>query len=372
MSTESTTSLFADPSNNALLRRFVGTLRRLPRESVTPKGLLFNLVLIIDLMINQPNKFDEYGSLNAEWIGKDFFSEIEVNLSSLIEGQQVQSKIPLIFTFAYRFLCEVEFTKPGALDIEEGNVSNFVHQNLEAFEGSERQQLIYAAYAMPAQVAKKLIGHSAITDFRKFSEAVEESKNLREQWDKELEKRQNLLNGLSENINKLTSEYNFVGLVNGFQKMKVMKESERSFSFKSILGIGTLMLLLPAVQIAFVMTNLAVIEMHRSVLVYSLPTIVAVEIILLYFFRVVLAQFRSVKAQLLQVDLRISLCQFIESYAEYVSKLREKDSTALSKFEALIFSGLVTEESGIPSTFDGVEQVASLIRSLRGESRRDV
>jgi hypothetical protein len=126
------------------------------------------------------------------------------------------------------------------------------------------------------------------------------------------------------------------------------------------------MLALPTVQINFVIERLTEIDKHRSVLIYSLPTIIAVEIIMLFFFRIVLTQFRSVKAQLLQVDLRISLCQFIESYAEYVSKLREKDSTALSKFEALIFSGLVAEESGIPSTFDGVEQVANLVRSLRG------
>lgn len=98
----------------------------------------------------------------------------------------------------------------------------------------------------------------------------------------------------------------------------------------------------------------------------TLPTILALEVILIYFFRVVLSQFRSVKAQLLQIDLRVSLCQFIESYADYVGKLRKNDSTALNKFEALIFSGLVTEEAGIPSTFDGAEQIASLIRSVRG------
>jgi len=367
MSTESTASLFANPIYNALLRRLVQDLKLLHKDLVTPVGLVGNLAQIIDLMIANPLKFDEYASVNSEWIGKQFFREIEEYFSESIEDRQ--AIIRTIFTSAYRFLCELEFTQPGEPSFEVRKVMNFVHENLEAFEGNERQQLVYAAYTMPAQVAKKLIGHPAVTEFRKFSETVEASRDLRKQWDEDLDNRQNLLKGLSENMKKLTSEYNFVGLVNGFQKMKEMKESERSFSFKSILGIGTLMLVLPAVQIAFVMGNLAEIEMHRSVLVYSLPTIVAVEIILLYFFRVVLAQFRSVKAQLLQVDLRISLCQFIESYAEYVSKLREKDSTALSKFEALIFSGLVAEESGIPSTFDGVEQVANLVRSLRGESK---
>jgi len=368
MPTESSTPLFTDPSNNALLRRFVLELGILPNESVAPAGLLHNLDQIINLMIANPLKFDEYGSVNSGWIGEHFFKDIEAYFGATSEERQ--SIIPSIFTAAYRFLCELEFTQPGDPSFEVRKVIKFVHENLEAFEGNDRQQLVYAAYTMPAQIAKKLIGHPAVTAFRKFSETVEASRVLREQWDTDLDKRQILLNGLSDNIKKVTSEYNFVGLVNGFQKLKVSKEGERYIAFWSLVLMGALVLVLPAAQIYFVMEKLAESDKHRSILVYALPTtIIAVEIILLYFFRVVLAQFRSVKAQLLQVDLRITLCQFIESYAEYISKLREKDSTALSKFEALIFSGLVAEESGIPSTFDGVEQVANLVRSLRGESK---
>ncbi|OGB19681.1 MAG: hypothetical protein A2W72_18120 [Burkholderiales bacterium RIFCSPLOWO2_12_67_14] len=350
-----------------MLRRLVLELGLLQKESIEPAGLVSNLEQIIELMITNPDKFDEFTSVNAEWIGKHFFDEIDSYFSSTAEKRQ--ALIRSIFTSAFRFLCELEFTQPAEPSFEVRKIMKFVHENLDAFEGIDRQQLVYAAYTMPAQVAKKLIAHPAVAEFRHFSETVEASRKLREQWDSDLEKRQNLLVGLTENIKRATSEYNFVGLVNGFRKLKETKEGERSVSFWSLIAIGTLMIALPVFQISFVIEKLPEIEGHKATLVYSLPTIIAIEIILLYFFRVVLAQFRSVKAQLLQVDLRISLCQFIESYAEYVSKLRETDSTALAKFEALIFSGLVTEESGIPSTFDGVEQVASLIRSLRGESK---
>jgi hypothetical protein len=367
MSTESASSLFAEPSKNALLRRFNLELNLLPKDSITPLGLLHNLEQIIELMIGNPVKFDQFASVNSEWIGRHFFSEIENYFGA--PPAKREALIRSIFTSAYRFLCELEFTQPAEPSFEVRKVMNFVHDNLGSFEGTDRQQLVYAAYTMPAQVAKKLIGHPAVTEFRKFSQTVEESRKLREEWDSDLDKRQNLLKGLTENIKKVTSEYNFVGLVNGFQKLKSTKEGERNTSFWSLLAIGTLMLALPLIQVNFVIDRLAEIEKYKATLMYSLPTIIAVEIILLYFFRVVLSQFRSVKAQLLQIDLRISLCQFIESYAEYVTKLRETDSKALSKFEALIFSGLVTEEAGIPSTFDGVDQVATLIRSLRGDQK---
>jgi hypothetical protein len=367
MSTESTTSLFATPSKTALLRRLALELKVLPAESVEPIGILDNLKQIIDLMIANPTKFDDFASVNSEWIGGHFFSEMESYFNAPEEKRH--GIIRSIFTSAYRFLCELEFTQPAEPSFEVRKVMNFVHENIEGFQGTDRQQLVYAAYTMPAQVAKKLIGHPAVTEFRKFSETVETSQKLREQWNADLDKRQALLQGLSENIKKTSSQYNFVGLVNGFQELKQNKESERTASFWSAIGIGLAMLALPAMQINFVIDRLADIENHRSTLIYSLPALITIEIILLYFFRVVLSQFKSIKAQLLQIDLRISLCQFIESYAEYVSKLRETDSNALAKFESLIFSGLVTEESGIPSTFDGVEQVANLIRSIRGEAR---
>ena len=99
---------------------------------------------------------------------------------------------------------------------------NFVHENLEAFEGNERQQLVYAAYTMPAQVAKKLIGHPAVTEFRKFSETVEASRDLRKQWDEDLDNRQNLLKGLSENMKYAHFGVQLCrsGQDHGFQNMK--------------------------------------------------------------------------------------------------------------------------------------------------------
>lgn len=367
MSTESTTSLFTEPSNIALLRRFVQDLIALPNDAVTPEGLKHHLAKTLDLMISNAAKFDEFASVNVEWIGHHFIGELNNYFGLQVEKRP--AAVRSIFTSAYRFLCELEFTQPGEPSFEVRGVMNFVHENLEAFDGLDRQQLVYAAYTMPAQVAKKLINHPSVTDFRKFAETVEAARSLQEKWDVDLEKRQSLLEGLSANIKRISSGYNFVGLVHGFQELRKRKESERSVSFTSLIILACAMLAIPLVQVNFVIERLAQIEDHKGTLIYSLPTILALEIILLYFFRVVLGQFRSVKAQLLQLDLRISLCQFVESYAEYVSKLREKDASALGKFEALIFSGLVIEESGIPSTFDGAEQIASLIRSLRGGAR---
>ncbi|MNR23088.1 hypothetical protein D3C85_1400860 [compost metagenome] len=132
-----------------------------------------------------------------------------------------------------------------------------------------------------------------------------------------------------------------------------------------MIALAIVMVTPPSIQIGFVIAHMDDFELKRVVLLYTLPTIVAIELILIYLFRVVLAQFRSVKAQILQLDLRIALCQFIQSYAEYAVQMKKDDPEVLSKFEAVVFSSLVPDSEGIPSTFDGVEQLSNLIKSFR-------
>lgn len=364
MTTEAPKQFFTHPSNLLQLRKLAQELRALPDGTVSPDGLVHNIAQILDLMISNAEKFDKFCVTNIEWIGNSFLSE--VSGYSEQPNDRREAALRSIFTSAYRFICELDFAQPADPSFELRRIMSFVHDNLERFSGTDRQQLVFAAYAMPAQVAKRLINHPSIGDYRKFADTVESARNLKDEWDTDTSRRQERLDALDQNLKRVTSAYNFVGLVNGFQALHEKKESERGFAFIWLVVIALLMVVAPVGQIAFVVTKLDTIDSHKLTLAYTLPTIVAVELILLYFFRVVLSHFRSVKAQLLQLDLRIALCQFIESYAEYASRVKAQDSSALSKFEALVFSGLMPDETGIPSTFDGAEQIASLIRSVRG------
>ncbi|MNK99263.1 hypothetical protein D3C87_1196510 [compost metagenome] len=219
---------------------------------------------------------------------------------------------------------------------------------------------------MPVQVAKKLLNDPAIAEFRRFSQTVEEASKLKADWDSELEERRLHVEAIQQGLKDATSSYNFVGLVDGFRHLAITKLTERRVAFWSLIVLAIVMITPPTVQITYVVTHIDAIESKKGLLLYTLPTILAIEVILIYFFRVVLAQFRSVKAQVLQLDLRIALCQFVQSYAEYSKKIRKDDPSALSKFEAIVFSSLVSESEGIPSTFDGAEQLANLIKSIRG------
>jgi hypothetical protein len=62
----------------------------------------------------------------------------------------------------------------------------------------------------------------------------------------------------------------------------------------------------------------------------------------------------------------MALCQFIQNYAEYSKEIKTKDKSALEKFENLIFSGIVSDEQNLPSTFDGIEQLSKLADAIKG------
>lgn len=246
-------------------------------------------------------------------------------------------------------------------------VKSFDDDNLEKFQGIDRQQLVYANYTMPANLTKKILRHSSLSAFKAFAETANSAKQLKKQWDEEIAAKQAETDGLRDAIGRLQTRYNFVGLVKGFEVLVAKKRAEAGRAFKSLLALGGAVVLPVVTQLWFVLNNIETIDTHRATLVYSLPPLLALELILLYFFRVVLANFRGLQAQLIQLDLRVSLCQFIQSYAEYSTKIKKIDSTALERFEAVVFSGISSDAEKMPATFDGVEQLAKLVSSLRGK-----
>lgn len=363
MSTPALTPFFSAPENLAALHLYSRTLKSFIATSDSNQ-IAKSLLQIIELMVANSAKFDEHCTANIEWIGGHFMHEAR-EFPSLPDNQRL-SAIRSSFISAFRFVCELEFTLPAEPSAELRQAGNFVDQNHDLFTESERQQIMFTRYRMPVQVAKKLLNNPAIAEFRKFSQKIEEATKLKTDWDAELDQRRLHLESIKEGLKDATASYNFVVLVYGFRRLAAAKIVERNVAFWSLIAFGLVMITPPAFQIAYVLAHIDTLESNKGLLLYTLPTILAIEVILIYFFRVVLAQFRSVKAQILQLDLRIALCQFVQSYAEYSVKVKKDDPNALAKFEAVVFSSLVPENEGIPSTFDGAEQLANLIKGIRG------
>lgn len=80
-----------------------------------------------------------------------------------------------------------------------------------------------------------------------------------------------------------------------------------------------------------------------------------------YIFHISLFNIRALKSQLLQIDLRLSLCEFISNYTEETAKMRGSIKKSFDKFESVIFAPIVAADDKIPTTFEGIEQLTGLI-----------
>lgn len=354
---------FQDPLLQEALKDFNRELNKVPQSAISPPGLKGITSVLIEFFIGGAQSFDEYTRANISWIGKRFASEIRD--FSQVPLEQKSETLQFIFGLCFRFSCEFQLFFPGEPAMEFRQVNDYVAGAIKDFSPNNVAQINYALYSMPVEIIRQVVRHPDFPAFQNFSSTVESAKLMKDEWDKGLESKKNTVDQLAQRLSQIASEYNFVLLVDAFKNLRKRKEEETSAPFFVAIALAIAMLALPALHYWAILGHVDFFKQNLALTFYTLPAVLAAEILLVYLFRVVLSQFRSVKAQLLQLDLRIALCQFVQSYAEYAGSIRKTDASILAKFEALIFSGLVTDQNDIPSTFDGVEQIASLIKSVQ-------
>lgn len=362
--TTNVTPFFALPENQKTLNDFELLLERKDVLPTPQPDFLPVLSVFIRVLVGNPAVFDKHCGINIQWIGKGYMQRISEVVANG-DTADLPERLVDVFTASYRFLCELDFARQGDLSIELRRMQNFVHANLDQFSGNHKSQLVYASYEMPAQVLKQHLFSPKLDAFKSFEEKANKAEVQQQKLETALDKQSARIQRLEDALKQQETKHNFVGLVQGFEKLKEVKEKDKEGSFWAAVSLAFLMLLPLSAHLGFVLKNIGTIEQHYSMLLFSLPATLGIELILLYYFRVVLQNFRSIQTQLLQIDLRVSLCQFIQSYAEYSSKIKKDDASALERFEALIFSGLVGEGKDLPTTFDGLEQVAGLIKAVR-------
>ena len=366
MSTDSVTPFFANESNRNALQ---GLISKLPAQSTqeTPTpDVVPHLTQILAVMVSASARFDELCPVNIKWIGTEFISRTR---NYKAEEKDVAQQLNDIFSMAYRFLCELEFSMPNEINFDLQLVKSFVDENLNSFTESLKRQLIYANYLMPARIARELLHHPDLASMRDFNTQQLSAPKLKQEWDDELRQKEEQINALSKQLDGLKTGFNFVGLVDGFRQLAKQKIAEKRIAFWALIALGLLVVAPVIAEVIFLISlHIDSFEKYKQSLIFILPPVVALEVLFIYFFRVVLVHFRSIKAQLLQLELRTALCQFIESYSTYSEKIKKQNPTALDKFESLVFSGLLASEEQLPSTFDGTEQLAKLFKSMKSSA----
>ncbi|EPK3369661.1 hypothetical protein MFC13_005575, partial [Klebsiella pneumoniae] len=239
---------------------------------------------------------------------------------------------------------------------------------------------IWIERSMPAALTKDLLLSEEFSALRKIAGSVglfeekitTEIKRGFSDVNKEADALKNNIEGLvksagatvqslaeyDEKLKQYKSEYNFVLLSKAFSNLLKTKKAEYVTNHRSVIIFSSWLIATPLFALLNHIYNFFPVEFNLNALFYYLP-ILSLELLFFYFMRLYYIEGKAIKAQILQIEQRLSLCEFIHDYVETKNNSgAEKESWSL--FEKLIFSPIQVSSENIPSLLDGASSIAEL------------
>ena len=364
--------------NKALLRQVIQTLERerILKSNLSIEDYKVHFTQIILKKMSQSN--DCWLSIcpfNYHYIGESFEKRL-----NFLEKNWDSEILDDIFLMSIRFLREAELTMKRQYKQKLWNDDDTYERIWDWFKSltnddipsNKRFQLNYIQNDYSLMLLNDYLGNKLFQAFLNHEENIkkieqqsitlkETSNKIQKSFDEEMQKsvdeKLEKVEQLSDTLENLKQGFNFVALSDGFSRMLNEKKSSKKWILR--------LLFLIAVIISAIPTYKFFSDGGINLTWQQIAISAGLELVLIYFFRVVLFHYRTVQTQIMQLNLRLSLCQFIQSYAEYAKEIKTNDKDALDKFENLIFSSILSSDEKIPSTFDGLEQLNSLIKQFK-------
>ncbi|WP_421227112.1 hypothetical protein [Aeromonas jandaei] len=378
------------------------------------RGLLNGIYIMLSAFIKDPAFWDEHCSFGISDIGDSFLTRLnKFNNNTSDEGRNVEA----LYISSFRLFYEGYLTSGIELTSDYNHVIKLSKDNAGNFSENAQEYINFTMRDLSTHLFRKLMCSPEVRVIKGISDTVSSANSLTQEWNDKLAEKIEKADNLKKSIEGYTDAFNFVGLHQGFDQLHKRKVEEKNrliglMFFLAILTISPFAakmcdIYFPSTPVT---TSLGGNEDHQptkevkqntptneektllkkenkeglldnkekgdasskkdegniSNKLFDLLPIISFAAILLYFFRVLLFNYKSVCAQVLQIELRMTLCRFIQHYSEHAAEIKKNSGVTLDRFESVIFSGLVNNDSDLPATFDGVEQLASLFKTMKG------
>lgn len=360
MTTENTNTFFSNPETRWKLELFLDYFKSSDSFDSFEEKRYKIIREIIGSILSDTDQWDATCAITTKGIGNPFLDNLE-KIQHQNDKDSIDKLIDLIFAGCYQFAYERYLSNENFL-FEGGfyEYSNFVFENFTKFTQDAQCHIKVIYPKLYFQVIKSLTEKN-----NSFDENI--NKTI-EDWKKDLSDYIAEVHKLKSDLKTIATGHNFVGLHEGFNKLSEVKNIEKKSLRCALIFLG---LLIPGLLIAELWCLILHFENFNKIfnkiedkLILATATM-SIVAILFYYFRIFLHNYKSVKSQILQIELRKTLCQFIQNYANYSSELKKNNNDALQKFENIIFSGIVSDDEKLPSTYDGLEQLSNFIKSVQ-------
>ncbi|GJM12209.1 MAG: hypothetical protein DHS20C12_06120 [Pseudohongiella sp.] len=348
--------LFSSTQNNSILKGFKIKIDAIPGSNEFEKGRNDLIRLVIGAMSTRPEEWERSCQININWIGDQFINRLAEDKA--LEKERLDD----ICSSCFRFLFELYLSTKNDLATEFERARRFAIENIAQFESRAREQIEYAVRDMPTNLLKQLMNSEAIDSIKEFNQFSSRAEGLKHEWQQEIDKKTEEVKALKDVLDSYKNAFNFVGLYDGFNDLATEKKAEADGLIKWMILLAILAVVPVAIELGFIYKHITNIVAVRDALLVSIFPTLSILAICIYYFRVFLYNHKSLKTQLLQIELRKTLCRFIQHYADYAKDIKTKDNDSLSKFEDIIFSGIVLGEEDIPPTYGGIEQLNEILK----------
>lgn len=355
------------------------------------------IIIILNSLIPEYPVWDKYTEITSLNYGMKFSDALGIFLQAHLHGVE-DNFIYLddIFVYLLRYSLEMYMSSYDGLSFDISEIRRFAIDNQDKFSDRAKDQIGHAINSLPITTLKSLLQSSKFNTIKEFTELLnyskasvdkissdakdETTKSLEEieiqmdahkksaekkeaDWRNYIERKQEEIEEIRKSLDEYKHAYNFVGLYQGFLELSEEKYQEKKNSFRTLLLLGFLVL----TPFLYELYQFSIRTKELSSLYELIPLIpvFSFAFIFIYYFRIALQNHTSLKSQILQIELRKTLCKFIQSYGDYAIKMKKEDSDSLAKFENVVFANIMAESGDTPQTFDGIEQISKLISSLK-------
>jgi hypothetical protein len=348
---------FADQYTREILKEFNIKLKQIKTTDEFLNQRNKHILKITNSMEKSPDQWDDACQINIEWIGNNFLNTLKEK-NNLDDGYLYN-----VYEFCFRFINELYLSTKNELEIEFSIARKFVIENIDRFPESMRGKIEYALLEMPISIFKKIANSDEINNLKDLSGLYKNIENLQKELNSDLEAREGRVNILRDKLETYKTGFNFVGLHQGFDELAVSKNREKNILLL-LLAILAILTFFPIIfELIYIKNFDKDFSLLKTYMLLAAVPSLSFMFLCIYYFRVVLYNYKRVSSQILQIELRKTLCRFIQSYAEYSAQIKENNKTSLDKFEGIIFSSIVSDEENLPSVYDGIEHIAKLIKN---------
>jgi len=351
---------FDNEELNAALRRAISAISRLDSADPFESSRNQHLSQIFVSMNVHTTEWNDKCSVSVNGLSNQFLSQLQS-----ISVNSTRNDLDIVFALSFRFLFELYLSTNGSLNFELEAARNFGIDQRENFLPDAAHHIDWAVKNLSTFILKSLVSSEHVQNLKNLKSTYLEADRRRTEWDKELKEHEGKVTLLKTSLEKYETAFNFVGLYEGFDSLAKEKDTQKRVVRAWLIFVGIMILVPLFLELLFIRNNYAELETHKTALLFSIVPALSITALLVYYFRVFLHNFNALNSQILQLDLRKTLCRFIHHYADYAKDMKSKNSESLARFEHIIFSPLAPNDEKLPSTFDGVEQLSALVKSLK-------